>query len=70
MLVKRGEYLYRKGKWYGVVCADEDCFVIGKARYNKREQCRVISYKKLQAYSNDETVNTLEELNFIKEETD
>ena len=68
MLVKNGDFLHRNNQWYGVVCADEDCFVIGKAHYDEKEQCRHISYDGLEAYSNDETVNTLEELNFYKEE--
>lgn len=67
MLVKSGDYLCRKNKWYGVVCADKFCFVIGRLTYNKKEKCRHINYKKLEAYSNDENVNTLEELNFYKE---
>ncbi len=67
MLVKNGDYICRNNQWYGVVCADENCFVIGKASYDETEKCRHISYENLEAYSNDETVNTLEELNFIKE---
>lgn len=67
MLVKSGEYLFRDGQWYGVVCADDNCFVIGKARYDDVEKCRHISYENLEAYSNDEDVNTLAELRFEKE---
>ena len=67
MLVKNGDFLCRDNQWYCVVCADEDCFVIGKATYDEAEKCRHINYAELEAYSNDETVNTLEELNFVKE---
>lgn len=70
MLVETGEYLFRDEQPYQVVCADENCFVIGKSRYDEKEQCRITSYENLEAYSNDETINTLEELRFIKEVTD
>lgn len=62
MLVKKNDKLKRDGICYAVICADEEFFIIGKMTGT------VTSFEKLEAYSNDVSVNTLEELRFIKEE--
>lgn len=66
MLVKNGDFLLREDQPYQVVCADEICFVIGKVYYDEHEKSQCTSYEDLEAYSNDETVNTLEGLKFTK----
>lgn len=66
MLVKKGEVLVRGGIPYEVVVCDEQFFVVGEMRYIKKEGVIRTNFEHLQAYSNDETVNTLAELNFTK----
>lgn len=51
---------------YGVICADEECFVIGRRFYNIEQKCYTTDYTYLEAYSNDKAINTLSDLNFIK----
>ena len=61
MLVKKNDRLVRDGQRYSVICADDEFFIIG------RMEGTITKFTKLEAYSNDETINTLEELKFIKE---
>lgn len=64
MLVRKGDYLQRDGKVYCVVCADDEVFVIGRRYYDVLHACYKVSYTNLEAYSNDEAINTLKILNF------
>lgn len=66
MLVKKGDVLVRDGICYEVVICDEELFVVGEMRYIKKENCIRTNFEHLQAYSNDETVNTLTQLKFAK----
>lgn len=66
MLVKKGEILLRDGIPYEVIVCDDQYFVIGEMRYLKSEGCIRTSFTSLEAYSNDETVNTLADLKFTK----
>ena len=52
---------------YEVVCADENVFVIAPISLNADNSCTT-DYEKLEAYSNDSTILTLEQMNFIKME--
>ena len=66
MLVKKGDVLVRDGISYEVVICDEELFVVGEMRYLKKEGCIRTNFEHLQAYSNDETINTLAQLKFVK----
>lgn len=66
MLVKKGEVIVRDGIPYEVIVCDDQYFVVGEMRYLKDEGCIRTDFEKLEAYSNDETVNALEQLNFSK----
>ena len=66
MVVKKGEIIVRDGIPYEVIVCDEQIFVIGPMHYDAEEGCITTDFEKLEAYSNDETVNTLAELNFAK----
>lgn len=66
MLVKKGDVLVRNGICYEVVICDEQIFVVGEMRYLKKENCISTNFERLQAYSNDESINTLTQLNFAK----
>lgn len=66
MLVKKGEIIVRNGIPYEVIVCDEEYFVVGEMTYIKSEGCIRTNFELLQAYSNDETVNTLAELKFSK----
>lgn len=66
MLVKKGEVLVRKGIPYEVIVCDEQYFVVGEMCYIKKEGCIRTDFERLECYSNDETVNTLAQLNFAK----
>lgn len=57
-LANTGTRLKRDGKTYEVVCADARTFVLGEADGGH------VSYNHLEAYSNDPSINTLENLNF------
>lgn len=50
---------------YEVVCADENVFVIAPISLNDDDSCTT-DYEKLEAYSNDKSIMTLEQMNFIK----
>lgn len=66
MLVTKGEVIVRNGIPYEVVICDEELFVVGEMRYIKKDGCIRTNYEHLEAYSNDETVNSLTQLNFVK----
>lgn len=65
MLVKTGDILLRDDVQYEVIIADDNIFVIGKMRYTKRDGW-ITSYTKTEIYSNLESINTLEQLRFVK----
>ena len=48
-----------------IVCADENVFVIGPVSYDENTKRCMTSYDHLEAYSNDKTINTLENLGFV-----
>lgn len=50
---------------YEVVCADENVFVIAPVSINDDDSCTT-DYEQLEAYSNDKSINSLENLGFIK----
>ena len=64
MIVKTGDFLEREGKVYEVIVCDACIFVIGEVIYDENEKRRYTSFENLEAYSNDETVNTLADLKF------
>lgn len=66
MLVNKGEILTRDGLTYEVICCDEQYFIVGQRDYHPEKKCFSTDFTKLEAYSNDETVNTLAQLNFAK----
>ena len=66
MLVSKGEVIVRNGIPYEVILCDEQYFAIGEMRYLKAEGCIRTDFEHVQVYSNDETVNTLAELKFVK----
>jgi hypothetical protein len=66
MLVKKGDIIVRDGIPYEVIVCDEEFFVVGPMQYIAQERCMRTDFERLEAYSNDETVNTLAELNFAK----
>ena len=63
-MVKKGDFLEREGRVYEVVVCDDDIFVIGEVSYDATECRRSTSYENLEAYSNNNTVNTLADLKF------
>lgn len=50
---------------YEVVCADENVFVIAPITLNDDDSCTT-DYGELAAYSNERSINTLEDLGFVK----
>lgn len=61
MLAENGDILQRESEIYEVICADKKVFVIAPRSTEGRTD-----YLCLEAYSNCETVNTLQELKFTK----
>lgn len=66
MLVKKGEVLVREDKVYEVIVCDDQIFVTAPLTFIPEEECIRANYLKLEAYSNDESINTLAQLNFVK----
>jgi hypothetical protein len=66
MLVKTGDILYRGGKWYQVIIADDNVFVLGKVKHHKKGNFNTVSYMNCEIYANQACINTLEELNFTR----
>jgi hypothetical protein len=65
-LVQTKDIIERDGQAYEVVIADSNIFVIGAYSFDEEEACYTTSYENLEAYSNDESVNTLARLGFVK----
>lgn len=60
MMVKKGDLLARKNKFYRVVAADDEVFIIARVK------AFFTDYTKLEAYANIESVMSLEDLGFEK----
>lgn len=70
-IVNTNDVLLRGKQRYQVIIADDNIFVICKEKYLKREQCVRTYYNSPEVYSNDSSINTLEELHFsIMNKTD
>lgn len=65
-LTKTGKLLYRKGKVYEVVIADDNIFVVCPWKYSKKEGCAIVKYSKPSIYSNQSNINSLSDLGFSK----
>lgn len=60
MIVQKGDILKRNGIEYEVICADDEYFVIGQ------RDGTLTYFENAEIYTNSETINTLQELNFEK----
>lgn len=49
---------------YEVVSADSQVFIIAPISYDEEQECYMTDYGKLESYSNDPSVNSLEDLHF------
>ena len=66
MLVEKGDILSRDGVFYEAICCDEEYFILAKFDYDELLDKVCLVFDELEAYTNDESINTLEELNFTK----
>ncbi len=64
MIVQKDDFLERDGMLYKCVVCDDEIFVLGTVQ--DVEGHLITHYTHLEAYSNDETINTLADLNFTK----
>lgn len=62
-IVKTGDILIRLGRYYEVIVADTNVFVICPIDWNDG---RHVNYMKAEVYANQAEVNTLKDLNFFK----
>ncbi len=65
-LVKTKDVLIRNGQKYEVVIADDNIFVVCPIIYSKKEKSEIVKYSETEIYANQDTINTLEDLNFKK----
>lgn len=65
-MVHTNDILIRNNEKYEVVIADDNIFVICPIFYDEVEQSDVVKYDKAEIYANQSSINTLEELGFIK----
>lgn len=65
-LVRTNDVLIRDSKKYEVVIADDNIFVICPILYDKKEKSYIVKYDKAEIYTNQSSINTLEELRFEK----
>ena len=65
-LTKTGRLLFRKGKVYEVVIADDNIFVVCPWKYSKKENSMIVKYSKPSIYSNQSSINSLSDLGFSK----
>ena len=65
-LTKTGHLLFRKGKVYEVVIADDNIFVVCPWKYSKKEDAMIVKYSKPSIYSNQSSINSLSDLGFSK----
>jgi hypothetical protein len=63
-LVRTSEVLIRDGKKYEVVIADDNIFVVCPLTYSAKEKSVIVKYSCPEIYSNQSSVNTLDELGF------
>ena len=63
-IVDTGDILTRNFKFYEVIIADENVFVICRMKYSRKQDCMITSYRKPEVYANQSKINTLEELKF------
>lgn len=74
MLVKKDDCLrkIKNNKHYRVLMADEEMFLIGYSNIKYKKLNNDLHYEaktnceKIKLYSNDESINTLESLGFVK----
>lgn len=50
---------------FEVVCADENVFVIAPISYNEQDDICTTDYTRLEAFSNDKSINTLDQIGLI-----
>lgn len=65
-LVKTKDVLIRNGQKYEVVIADDNIFVVCPIIYSKKEKSEIVKYSETEIYANQDTINTLKDLNFKK----
>lgn len=65
-LVTTGDIVKRKGKYYEVIIADENIFVICRLKWSNKERSYITKYNRPEVYANQRDINTLEELGFEK----
>ena len=65
-ITKTGRLLFRKGKVYEVVIADDNIFVVCPRIYSKKENSMIVKYSKPSIYSNQSSINSLSDLGFSK----
>lgn len=65
-LVKTGAWLERGTKLYEVVIADDNIFVVCPLKYSKKEKCMIVKYSRPEIYANQEEINTLADLGFMR----
>lgn len=65
-ITKTGRLLFRKGKVYEVVIADDNIFVVCPWKYSKKENSMIVKYSKPSIYSNQSSINSLSDLGFSK----
>ena len=63
-LVKTGDLLDRNMQLYEVVIADDNIFVVCPLKYSKKEKSMMVKYSRPEIYSNQSSLNTLDELGF------
>lgn len=62
-IVKTGDILIRLGRYYEVIVADSNVFVICPIKWDKS---RRVNYMRAEVYANQSEINTLKDLNFFK----
>ena len=65
-LVRTNDRLIRDNKKYEVVIADDNIFVICPIVYDEKEKSEVVKYSKAEIYANQKSINTLEDLGFLR----
>lgn len=65
-MVNTKDFLIRNKQKYEVVIADDNIFVICPIIYDEVEQSDIVKYDKAEIYANQSSINTLDELGFIK----
>lgn len=63
-IVKTGDILIRLGRYYEVIVADSNVFVICPIEFN--DDGRHVNYMRAEVYANQSEINTLKDLSFFK----